>query len=183
MNVKFWPAAFVLASMLVSCGPPSVEGQEQTSPATEMTALPTGAFTRADDAELTAALDRVEKGQTIFAGLPNPPLSSCALATDTPLCRYEQLKFVRQWRSAHEGDYQAQRNVAYCLGSKCDGVQQNKVQGCAWRAIIIDAADPAMSDGDVSNLNVDCGSLDPAGRAAADTQAARIKGLIGATKS
>ncbi|MEC7796675.1 MAG: hypothetical protein VX755_05070, partial [Pseudomonadota bacterium] len=67
-------------------------------------------------------------------------MTSCALAADTPLCRYEQLKFIREWRQAYGGEYQAQRNVGYCLSSQCNGVQQNQIQGCAWRAVIIESA-------------------------------------------
>ncbi|WP_313515483.1 hypothetical protein [Brevundimonas sp.] len=50
--------------------------------------------------------------------------------------------FLREWKAAHEGDYAAQRNVAFCFrGSSTCGVVPDRIQGCAWRVIIIDAAD------------------------------------------
>ncbi|MGU3457563.1 hypothetical protein ACLBV5_14740 [Brevundimonas sp. M1A4_2e] len=50
--------------------------------------------------------------------------------------------FLREWKAAREGDYAAQRNVAFCFrrSSTCS-VVPDRIQGCAWRVIIIDAAD------------------------------------------
>lgn len=127
--------------------------------------------------ELEPLLDRLYKG-ALYPGLPNPKITVCT--TDDAVCEADQLKFLKEWKTAHAGNYGAQRNVAYCLssGRGCGGVVPDRVQGCAWRSVIIVSADPEMDEGDVSNFETDCRRLSEAGRVAADAQAARIKGLI-----
>lgn len=183
MNVKIGPVIAAAACMLVSCGEPgpavdrptSQQVQAAESPAS---ALPAGMFSEADNQEIAVVMAKVEEGEPVFVGLPNPPLASCALAEDEPLCRYEQLKLVRQWKAAFEGDYQSQRNVAFCLATTCEGMQPDRLQGCAWRKVIVASASPLVGEGDVMNADVDCGRLSEAGRQAAELQAARITKTI-----
>lgn len=174
--------AAMAAFALVGCGAP------EASPSTDgidvakgQSVVPADMFTAAQESALDADLARIAEGTPLEEGIPNPPLQSCGLAADERLCRYEQMKFLADWRSAHAGDYSAQRNVAYCLASRCEGVTPNKMQGCAWRAVIVDSAHPDVTDGDVSNFQTDCGSLSDAAREAATVQAERIAQTIART--
>ncbi|PZO04815.1 MAG: hypothetical protein DCF29_09395 [Alphaproteobacteria bacterium] len=175
-------ASFVLLTALAGCGPaPTPETAEVASPPvtaeTVATSVPAESFTAADRQELDAALAKIRTGEEVFAGLPNPPLGMC-VGKDETLCRYEQLKGVRDWKEAFDGDYGAQRNVAYCLSTGCNGLKPDQVQGCAWRLVIIDAADPEMGQGDVMNTETECGQLSPTAREAAASHAARLAETI-----
>lgn len=78
-------------------------------------------------------------------------------------------------RKAWKGDYQAQRNVAFCLSDGCDGMLiPNRSLGCAWRIIIIGSGSPKVDSTDTGNLKVYCSRLDAAERSAAQAQAAAI---------
>jgi hypothetical protein len=84
---------------------------------------------------------------------------NCGKASDPKMCRAQQESLMPDWPKANSGDYQAQRNVAYCLKNTCDGaIKRDLVSGCAWR-IIIKAADNAKFDGDIQNFRYDCGAL------------------------
>lgn len=166
--------------VLASCSPAAPASNPAEQGAAEPAAasvVPAEAFTPADQAELAAATRTIQEGGAVFVGIPNPPLGLC-VGQDETLCRYEQLKAVRGWRAAYQGDYAAQRNVAFCLSTGCDGLQSDRVQGCAWRMVIIEAADPKVGGTDVSNMEVECRQLSEAGRSAAALQAARIATTI-----
>lgn len=109
-------------------------------------------------------------------GTPPAPVTEACLAGDVAICEVNRAQMSRRdWPLAWRGDYQAQRNVAFCLTNGCDGaVQINKTAGCAWRVVILSAAHDTAGDGDVDNLNSSCGSLDLAGRSAADMKARDI---------
>lgn len=170
-----------MAAALAACGEPGTDPQSTSSVATtpQESAVPADMFGGADQTELEAVLVKVASGEAVFPGLPNPPLGICA-DPDERLCNYEQLKFSRAWLKAYNGDYASQRNVAYALSQGGLGVRSDRMQGCAWRVVIINAADPQVGEGDVSNLELECGALSPAARAAADAQAARIASTIAA---
>jgi len=178
------PLILLLALPLLACEAPAAPSAVASSPeptaatATAETVVPPDMFTDADLAEHSAALAKVADGKEIYSGLPNPPLVSCGLAADETLCRFEQLRFIREWKEAYAGDYGAQRNVAYGLSRHTEGVVQNRVQGCAWRAVILNAAHPEADEGDVSNFETECSALTPSARTAADAQAARIVATI-----
>ena len=91
----------------------------------------------------------------------------------TTLCATSQVIFAnRDWPKAWQGDYQGQRNAAFCRSNSCDGaVQLNQAEACAWRAIILAAHIDESNDTDSTNLNIDCGKLDEAGAALATTKA------------
>lgn len=78
-------------------------------------------------------------------------------------------------RKAWKGDYQGQRNVAFCLSDGCEGLLlPNRSLACAWRIIIIGSGTPRVDSTDIANLKQDCGHLDAAQRSAAQAQASAI---------
>lgn len=68
------------------------------------------------------------------------------------------IKTYRKWYPlALKGDYQGQRNVAFCLITGCDGaVTINKPLGCAWRAVILVSGSRQVDQGDVMNFDSHC---------------------------
>lgn len=78
-------------------------------------------------------------------------------------------------RKAWKGDYQSQRNVAYCLGWGCDGlVVVNQLRGCAWRIVILGSGNPQIDRSDIGNAKLDCGRLSKPEQDVARGQADRI---------
>lgn len=86
---------------------------------------------------------------------------------------------MRLWREeqarAMQGDYQSQRNVAWCHLDTCNGVTDiDDVKACTWRLVIAAAKHPKSDASDAENVETDCRSalapqdLDVATRAAAD---------------
>ena len=77
-------------------------------------------------------------------------------------CEVQRKTFARRdWPKAWQGDYQGQRNAAFCRGHGCDGaVELNPVEACAWRVIILQAHVDESDQTDTSNFNIDCGKLD-----------------------
>lgn len=70
--------------------------------------------------------------------LATPELQPCETARDRNWCRHG-LKTVReQLPLAREGQYQAMRNIAFCLIDGCDGaVKPDRAGGCGWRRAIL----------------------------------------------
>jgi hypothetical protein len=95
-------------------------------------------------------------------GIPTAPISGFC-ADETSSCVSDRADFANnQWPKAYSGDYQAQRNVAFCLSDGCYGaVQVNKLAACAWRRVILASGHDGVEDGDVRNMKLDCGTLDP----------------------
>lgn len=91
-------------------------------------------------------------------------------------CEELQKTFARRdWPKAWQGDYQGQRNAAFCRSNSCEGaVQINPVEGCAWRIVILQAHVDESDQTDTANLNIDCGKLDGTARAAAMQKAESI---------
>lgn len=94
---------------------------------------------------------------------------------DTASCDRTQAQF-REWLpEAYKGDYQSQRNVAYCLSTGCDGAILTKpIKGCAWRIVIVGSGSVDVDQSDTINLEMECGRLSAVEREAAAAQAARI---------
>ncbi|UYO38577.1 hypothetical protein KQX62_17915 [Rhodopseudomonas palustris] len=90
------------------------------------------------------------------------------------------LKQFRKWYPlAWRGDYQGQRNIAFCLRDGCDGaIRTNPITGCAWRMVIVASGSPKVDSSDTLNLKTDCGKLDAVEREAASAQAARMLAKI-----
>jgi hypothetical protein len=115
--------------------------------------------------------------QTVtFTELPISALYCASRAEDDlALCQHNVQRMETDNKKAWHGDYQGQRNVAYCLGYGCDGlVFINKSLGCAWRIIIIGSGSPRVDNTDISNIKLDCGRLNAAENSAAHAQAEAI---------
>lgn len=83
----------------------------------------------------------------------------CALADDPAWCEVQKVQFLEMWPQAVAGDYQAQRNVAHCLSTGCDGaVAVDVVAGCAWRMVIM-ASDAPTGASDVAGYRNACARL------------------------
>ncbi|MCW2362430.1 MULTISPECIES: hypothetical protein [Sphingobium] len=116
---------------------------------------------------------------------PPPPITGACLVADTALCETNRAMFDRtDWPKAWRGDYQAQRNVAFCLSTGCDGATEvNKMAACAWRMTILASAHSEAGDTDNDNLVNDCRDLSPVARAAAEIRADEIMKRISAGDS
>lgn len=106
----------------------------------------------------------------IFAAVP-------ALAGLLPRLRYATTDAHRAWwademERALAGDYQSQRNIAWCYVDGCDGVEPiDDVKACAWRWVLFSAKHPKADESDAANVEADCkAALSPA-----EQQLARIK--------
>ena len=83
-------------------------------------------------------------------------------------------KFDSVYAKAMQGDYQAQRNLAFGYSSMpYSGQEVNKISACAWRIVIIESASDRVDSTDVSNYEIDC-TLDDASKSAAESQAKEI---------
>jgi hypothetical protein len=107
---------------------------------------------------------------------PAAPPSSVT-ATPSPLEQYEKLE-----KDAMEGNYQAQRNLAFWLsGGYNNAPPQNPILACAWRLVILDSGSKQVDLGDVSNKELYCDKRLGTGtdeRKAAEAQAAKLKKSI-----
>lgn len=74
------------------------------------------------------------------------------------------------------GDYDAQRNVAFCLINGCDGaVIPDRSSACAWRAVILATNSASATDVDANNIELECGqALSPVQRELAITKSREI---------
>lgn len=83
----------------------------------------------------------------------------CLPPSDPAFCESSKQQFKENWPKAMAGDYQGQRNVAFCLKTGCDGgVAVRVVEACAWRMIIL-GSEARVDQSDMSNYFNDCGSL------------------------
>lgn len=83
---------------------------------------------------------------------------SCQVSADRTLCESSRRQFLHWYPTAFRGNYQGQRNVAFCLSTGCDdAVNQDYIAACAWRMVIIGAADKRMDRSDRMNLDTYCG--------------------------
>jgi len=98
----------------------------------------------------------------------------CVAATNVEWCEQGRAMFIAQYPSAFARDYQAQRNVAFCFSTGCDGaVVVKKPLGCAWRIVILASGSAEADASDEGNFASDCGTrrLDDRGFATAVRQA------------
>jgi hypothetical protein len=83
-------------------------------------------------------------------------IGDCHDARTLETCEVTRRGFPADWALANKGDYQAQRNVAYCLSNGCDGaIVIDKTAGCAWRMVIL-ASDAVVDQTDVMNYTAEC---------------------------
>ena len=101
--------------------------------------------------------------------------AACPGAANPERCKWQVTTFTEDHASALVGDYQAQRNVAYCLKSGCDGaIRQEPVTACAWRIVILASGSFSVDASDEGNFNVDCGALSSSQQRRALTQAGTL---------
>lgn len=99
----------------------------------------------------------------------------CIVTSDETACEATKQSFREWWPAANAGDYGAQRNVAFCFSTGCDGAIGVDVErGCAWRMVIAASDSPEVGSGDMANLENDCGRLGRKGQANASAQAKRL---------
>ena len=123
------------------------------------------------------AADEAARDARIPANVPAAPVTGfCMSGPDEQFCEANRIEFEKKdWPRAWGGDYQGQRNTAYCLFTGCDGaVQVNKVLACAWRQVIQASGDVEVGQSDLDQQKLECGALDDAGRVAARAQAGGI---------
>lgn len=76
---------------------------------------------------------------------------------------------------AYRGVYTAQRNIAFCLDTGCDGSNYPQTElSCAWRIVIAVSGDPEVDASDADNLAYCLKKLEPANISIARAHAARI---------
>lgn len=84
-------------------------------------------------------------------------VTTCAAAPDVSWCKSAAESFRDDWPEALQGDYQAQRNVSFCLATGCDGaVIQNRAHGCAWRVVILASGSAKVDSTDVGFFDAYC---------------------------
>lgn len=115
-------------------------------------------------------------------GNPNDHLLA-GCSTNDPVrrafCERSRTNFPGEWNRALQGDYGAQRNVAFCLQDGCDGaLLPNPLLSCAWRMVITTSGHSEYGYGDDANLRLACGRLSESLRVAAAAQARRILEVI-----
>ncbi len=107
-------------------------------------------------------------------------LALCAHPPEAAQCEADRAEFRQAFAAAHRGDYQAQRNVAFCLETGCHGaVRPNPTLACAWRTVILLSGSPRVDVTDRSNHRLACGRLDRITTATAEAQAKRIRASLG----
>ena len=70
----------------------------------------------------------------------------------------EQIRAYRaETARAMAGDYQSQRNIAWCFVDGCYGVEPiDDLRACAWRLVIANAKHPKADASDRDNVETDC---------------------------
>lgn len=111
-------------------------------------------------------------GRTIIAGvtilLANAPTFAfefpkieeyttiCMVTSNDDLCEATKQQLKQDWPKAIAGSYEAQRNIAFCLSSGCDGAMTiNPIDGCAWR-MVIQASPAKKQDTEPQSYRQDC---------------------------
>lgn len=81
----------------------------------------------------------------------------CAASGNKAFCLQSAKQFRDEFPRALKGEYDAQRNVAYCLTTGCDdAVKVNKPIGCAWRAVILSSGSRKVDRADTTAFDSVC---------------------------
>ena len=119
--------------------------------------------------------------QTLAPGRRSAFLAIPGLAEDLPKLvlnptREQVAAYRAEEQRALTGDYQSQRNIAWCFIDGCYGVEPiDDVRACAWRLVIAAAKHPKSDASDVENVRFDCdAALSPDDRANATVEAGRL---------
>lgn len=100
-------------------------------------------------AEAKAYIEK-HKGDVMKDGY-SLPITNCAEADEACITEYAHM--LLDLKNAYKKDYQAQRNIGYCLWSGCDGqVQKNATLGCAWVVVLLASGSPKVNELDTKNL-------------------------------
>lgn len=142
--------------------PPSVRGA--AAPSVD---LPSGPNKYAPEITYSAQEYREAKN--------GPQLADCGASKDPDnLCVYTQPRFLTDWGKARDGDIDAARRIALCVGGGCNGaVKPTPVEGCAW-SILIDRTRRGLDETDRAYVTMNCSGLDRGGQAAAQQRASEI---------
>jgi hypothetical protein len=98
-------------------------------------------------------------GQTGTFPSPDTFLAACINTSHEGLCNATRENFTRDYKKARQGDYPAQRNVAFCLSTGCDGaVVTDATEGCAWR-MVIQGTNVRKEPTERMSYSGECGSL------------------------
>jgi hypothetical protein len=165
-----------IALALLGCGQAPDSENDTAAPVSASAAPAAG---DSDPAIAKASEEAISNtpARTLAKDAPPPPILGSCQSKD---CAFDQVAFVnREWPGAWAGDYQRQRNVAFCRKTGCNGsVEINRLEACAWRAIILEANAAKSDETDTDNLKIDCGQLDQAEAIAATKKAALIYRVI-----
>lgn len=163
-----------LCLALAWCVSPSDAPEESASTATVSSTGTTAVIETESDLDGVRA--QAEKDYPAIEGLSGVPDAPIRGFCSSKHCEISRVEFRNQnWPNAWKGDYQAQRNVAYCRADGCGGaVEVNLAEACAWRSVIIEVNADDADDTDTRNLNQDCGKLDSAGKSLAIAKAESI---------
>ncbi|MCE1235713.1 MAG: hypothetical protein LWW93_05080 [Hyphomicrobiales bacterium] len=119
--------------------------------------------------------------QPLAEGRRNAFLPARGLAEDLPQrvlnpTREQIAAYRAEEARALAGDYQSQRNIAWCWVDGCYGVEPiDDVQACAWRIVIAAARHPKSDASDQDNVRIDCDqALTPDDRAQATEKAQKL---------
>lgn len=105
----------------------------------------------------------------------------CSRSVDATHCDSVRKSWPADFNAAIAGTYRAQKVVAYCLSTGCDGaINADPMLGCAWRKVAVGTADAAGDDGDTASLAQYCGRpyLDTAGQQAAEAEARTLRQML-----
>lgn len=81
---------------------------------------------------------------------PRPVLQLC---DDDVMCVQAYGQIDREYPLARRGQYQAMRNVAFCMWDGCDGaVRRDRKGACAWRRAIMRQHPKTFDTSDEMNL-------------------------------
>lgn len=108
--------------------------------------------------------------------------TSCTLSAAPDACRHNRETWTHIYKTAVDGLYESQRSVSLCLSTGCDGaITPNRVQGCAWRQVIVGSKHPQLTADDTAAVARYCGSdaLDDADRQSARDQSKVWLELLG----
>lgn len=112
----------------------------------------------------------------------------CSTDDDAERCRLMKQTWERDYNGAIKGDYQGQRNVAYCLSTGCSDLygtvlRKNAVLGCAWHIVIVNSGHLDANTTDIAMMKLYCGPhyIDDDARVMANAQARTILKMLGLT--
>lgn len=104
----------------------------------------------------------------------------CANHPQPRNCEFGMASFPADYRKAIQGDYLAQKNVAYCFESGCyTAVKRNAQLACAWNIVIMGFGHLQLEEIDRRYAEQACRKLDATDRKTAERQANRMLKLLG----